>query len=282
MQRELTCQLFGQNPRVLLSTECAYSNALARGIERIGGFDAIVIDAVDVDSAERRCGYLHIPPHAGRVKLLLKNRRLSNDLTSLLAGEKPAMRPDGIPWINTHHGRGAVETICIDFEALELSGRDVTRAVECLGFASGQVLEHPCGQFRTPGDVARSYDALHVLDVPETASATGGQQEAVPPNALQQDAAAELYQLEPAIRAAGDPELLASWRRLQCRHHLARMDTGRLERVDLHAPASADESPYDAYINFMNVLANLKARCAPFADAYERVCRGEPSTALPR
>jgi len=63
------------------------------------------------------------------------------------------------------------------------------------------------------------------------------------------------------VKATGDPEILTQWRRLQTSDHFYYMCTKYFADGDVHKYFNPYETPYDSYINFMNVLDNLKTRC---------------------
>jgi alpha-amylase len=82
-------------------------------------------------------------------------------------------------------------------------------------------------------------------------------------NPLQDNAVEELYRIEPAVRdkhLKGDPYILEDWRKLTTSDHLYYMCTKYWSDGDVHKYFSPYDSPYDAYINFMNVLDNLRTR----------------------
>ena len=82
-------------------------------------------------------------------------------------------------------------------------------------------------------------------------------------NPIQDGAAAELYALEGPVKErhnAGDPYILEDWRKLTTSDHLYYMCTKYWSDGDVHKYFSPYDSPYDAYINFMNVLDHLKSR----------------------
>ena len=79
-------------------------------------------------------------------------------------------------------------------------------------------------------------------------------------NAMQSNALHELYRLEEAVKAADDPQLLHDWRRLQTSDHFYYMCTKWFADGDVHKYFNPYESPYDSYINFMNVLDNVRSR----------------------
>jgi alpha-amylase len=79
-------------------------------------------------------------------------------------------------------------------------------------------------------------------------------------NAMQSNALHELYKLEGPVKERKDPQLLADWRRLTASDHFYYMATKHWADVEAQKYFSPYESPYDAYINFMNILDNIQSR----------------------
>ena len=80
---------------------------------------------------------------------------------------------------------------------------------------------------------------------------------------MQENAARELYALEEHVKqrhTAGDEYILEDWRKLTTSDHVYYMSTKYWADGDVHTYFSPYDSPYDAYINFMNVLDNLRHR----------------------
>jgi len=77
---------------------------------------------------------------------------------------------------------------------------------------------------------------------------------------MQQDAARTLYALEEEVNGLGDEALLETWRRLQTSDHFYYMCTKWFADGDVHKYFNPYPSPYDAYINYMNVLSDFSAR----------------------
>jgi alpha-amylase len=80
-------------------------------------------------------------------------------------------------------------------------------------------------------------------------------------NPMQSNAIHELYRLEKSIRGLGDQKLMADWRKLQTSDHFYYMCTKYFADGDVHKYFNPYDSPYDSYINFMNVLDHLNNRC---------------------
>ena len=81
-------------------------------------------------------------------------------------------------------------------------------------------------------------------------------------NALQDEATKLLYGLKKEVFATGDVKLIEDWRRLTTSDHAYYMCTKYWNDGDVHAYFSAYDSPYDAFMYYMNVIRDLKWRVA--------------------
>ena len=123
-----------------------------------------------------------------------------------------------------------------------------------------RILTHPDFRFGTPSEVAAALPPVARLDVPGTISWADEERDltAWKGNNLQDDALAALFSLEEQVRARNNPDLTRTWRRLQTSDHFYYMCTKWFADGDVHKYFNPYESPYDAYINFQNVLADFK------------------------
>jgi alpha-amylase len=78
---------------------------------------------------------------------------------------------------------------------------------------------------------------------------------------MQSNAIHELYRIEKKIKGSCDDTLVSDWRKLQTSDHFYYMCTKYFADGDVHKYFNPYDSPYDSYINFMNVLGNLEGRC---------------------
>jgi alpha-amylase len=127
-----------------------------------------------------------------------------------------------------------------------------------------EILKHPDNNFKTPSEIIASYDASGIVDVPHVISWADTERDlsAWLGNPMQSNAIHELYRLERRIKRANDPQILSDWRKLQTSDHFYYMCTKFFADGDVHKYFNPYDSPYDSYINFMNVLDQLGKRCA--------------------
>ena len=265
--RRLMQELFGQTPRVFRNTELVYNNSLARTVEQMGGFDAILAEGADHILGYRSPNYVYRPPNTRKLKLLLKNYRLSDDIAFRFSNrgwsEWPLRAEKFGQWISAVNGNGYVVNLFVDYETFGEHQWEDTGIFEFLRHLPDEVLKHPDNDFKTPGEVADTYEAVDAVDVPHFVSWADIERDlsAWLGNPMQHNAIRELYNLESLIKASGDPEVLESWRKLQTSDHFYYMCTKWFADGDVHKYFNPYDSPYDSYINFMNVLDHLRSRC---------------------
>lgn len=265
LHQERIERLFSQHPVVLRNTELIYSNDLAHYAERMG-FRGILAEGVDHVLGNRSSNYLYRPPTAKSIVVLLRNYRLSDDVAFRFANRRwqewPLTAEKFARWVNQVNGDGYTVNLFMDYETLGEHQWADSGIFDFLGELPGEVLRHPDNDFKTPSEVIDAWPATDEYDVPHMISWADTERDlsAWLGNAMQSNALHELYRLEGDIRAAGDPDLLHDWRRLQTSDHFYYMSTKYLADGEVHSYFSPYESPYDSYINFMNVLDNLRVR----------------------
>ena len=283
-------EVFGVTPRIFRNTELIYSNALAEHIARRGQHKAIICEGVDRLLGFRSPNYVYVPPGDGPlddrpVKLLLKNYRLSDDIAFRFSNrgwkEWPLSAEKFAGWVNQINGDGFCCNLFMDYETFGEHQWADTGIFEFLDALPAAVYDtnHGHNDFLTPSQLLDCYGPVGEYDVKDWISWADSERDlsAWLGNPIQDGAAAELYALEGPVKerhAAGDPYILEDWRKLTTSDHLYYMCTKYWSDGDVHKYFSPYDSPYDAYINFMNVLDNLKTRAGVQSHARQRAESG--------
>ncbi|MBM4103682.1 MAG: alpha-amylase [Planctomycetes bacterium] len=260
-------KLFGQTPRVFRNTELIYSNQLAEVIESMDKFDAVITEGADHVLGHRNSNFVYRPPNCKQLKLLLKNYSLSDDIAFRFGNrqwnEHPLMADKFAAWVNRINGNGQVVNLFMDYETFGEHQWQDTGIFDFMAHLPEEVLKYPDNDFKTPGEVADAYEAMDVVDVPHIISWVDMERDlsAWLGNAMQSNALHEVYRLEKQVRQTCDQRILEDWRKLQTSDHFYYMCTKYFADGDVHKYFNPYDSPYDSYINFMNVLNNLKSRC---------------------
>ena len=260
--------LFGQAPRVFRNTELIYNNDLATLVESLGDFEAIISEGADHILGYRSPNFVYRPKGCEKLRLLLKNYALSDDIAFRFSNrgwsEWPLTAEKFARWVSNVNGNGHVVNLFMDYETLGEHQWKDTGIFDFMRHVPGEILRHPDNDFKTPSEVAAAYEPVGTVDVPHLISWADTERDlsAWLGNAMQSNAIHELYRLEKKIKTAGDDKILTDWRRLQTSDHFYYMCTKYFADGDVHKYFNPYGSPYDSYINFMNVLDNLHTRCS--------------------
>ena len=259
---------FGQKPRVFRNTELIYNNDLAALVESMGNFDAIITEGADQILGFRSPNFVYRPKGCSKLKLLLKNYSLSDDIAFRFSNRDwsqwPLTADKFARWINDVNGNGNVVNLFMDYETFGEHQWKDTGIFDFIQHIPEQVLKYPDNDFKTPSEIVQCYEAVDTIDVPHLISWADIERDlsAWLGNAMQSNAIHELYRLEKKIKKAGDEKIIADWRKLQTSDHFYYMCTKYFADGDVHKYFNPYDSPYDSYINFMNVLDNLQNRCS--------------------
>lgn len=258
-------KLFGVTPKVFRNTELIYNNELANVVESMG-YKGILAEGADHVLGWQSPNFLYRPKGTKKIKLLLKNYKLSDDIAFRFSSkewaEHPLTAPKFANWVNQINGNGNVVNLFMDYETFGEHQWEDTGIFNFLRHMPGEILKHPDNNFMTPSEVVETYPAVSELDVHNFMSWADVERDlsAWLSNSMQHEAAHKLYELEPKVLAINNPKLTDDWRRLQTSDHLYYMCTKWFNDGDVHKYFNPYESPYEAFIAFMNVLNDMKLR----------------------
>ena len=266
LHSKLMVELFGQRPRVFRNTELIYNNELAAYLNNLGRYSGVLTEGVDQILGSRSMNQLYHPPGLDQMKLLLKNYRLSDDVAFRFSNRSwedwPLTAEKFATWVDQINRDGTVCNLFMDYETFGEHQWEDTGIFDFLAALPETILKTAGNDFKTPSQCIEAYDATDEYDVPHMISWADTERDlsAWLGNAMQSNALHELYKIEGPIKASGDDKLLADWRALTVSDHFYYMCTKYFADGDVHKYFNPYESPYDSYINFMNVLDNLRSR----------------------
>src|SRR5665213_1417627 len=266
MHRKLIKQLFGQEPRVFRNTELIYNNDLAHFVSHMG-YDGILAEGADQVLGARSPNFVYRPPHAPKLKLLLKNYRLSDDIAFRFSNRAceqwPLSAEKFAQWVTQINGNGFLCNLFMDYETFGEHQWADTGIFDFMRHVPGEVMKSSRdNNFLTPSQIVDQHEPSGEIDVPHMISWADTERDlsAWLGNAMQSNAMHELYKLEAALKEKGDEQLLSDWRRITTSDHFYYMCTKYWADGDVHKYFSPYESPYEAYRRFSHALCDLKAR----------------------
>jgi alpha-amylase len=257
--------LFHKVPKVFRNTELIYRNDLAAEVEKLG-FNGILAEGADHVLGWRSPNFLYHPIGTQNLKLLLKNYRLSDDVAFRFSNpdwnERPLTAPKFAKWVSAINGSGDTVNLFMDYETFGEHQWEDTGIFEFLRHMPGELLKHPDNYFVTPSEAVKKLPAVAELDFPNFVSWADVERDisAWLGNAMQDDASARIYALEEAVLKTKDQKLISDWRRLLTSDHFYYMCTKWFADGDVHKYFNPYETPYEAFIAFMNVVQDLKLR----------------------
>jgi len=264
---------FGQRPKIFRNTELIYNNELASLIESMGCFDAIITEGADHILGYRSPNFVYQPKDCKHLKLLLKNYSLSDDIAFRFSNRGWAQWPltadKFASWVSKVNGNGNVINLFMDYETFGEHQWEDTGIFDFMRHLPDEVLKHPDNNFKTPSEVVQSYGSADEVDVPHIISWADTERDlsAWLGNAMQSNAIHELYRIEKKIKGTKNDKIISDWRKLQTSDHFYYMCTKYFADGDVHKYFNPYDSPYDSYINFMNVLDHLHKRCSTEMDS---------------
>ncbi|MEK7180445.1 MAG: glycoside hydrolase family 57 protein [Patescibacteria group bacterium] len=264
MHRKKIEELFGQTPKVFRNTELIYRNDIGKEISNLG-YKGMLAEGADHILGWRSPNFLYKAKDVPLV-LLLKNYKLSDDIAFRFGSrswkEYPLTAPKFSQWLTSHHGSGEIVNLFMDYETFGEHQWEDTGIFEFMRHLPGELLKHPDNRFVTPSEAVRTLTPVSEIDMPNYVSWADIERDlsAWRSNPIQHDALRSIYALEDKVLETGNTRLIEDWRKLQTSDHFYYMCTKWFSDGDVHAYFNPYESPYEAFMSYMNVLQDLNNR----------------------
>ena len=256
-------ELFGQKPKSFRNTELVYNNEVAEAAENMG-YAAVLAEGADHVLGWRSPNFVYQPATCSKVKLLLRNYSLSDDIAFRFSdqswSEYPLTAEKYVTWLEKESNKTELLNLFMDYETFGEHHKEHTGIFEFMRSLPEKVLAGKKLSFACVSEAASRLEAHARLDVPQFMSWADAERDltAWTGNDMQRDALESLYRLEDRVKAGANPDLLQVWRRLQSSDHFYYMCTKWFADGDVHKYFNPYGNPYDAYINFMNVLGDFE------------------------
>jgi len=262
MHRQMIKRLFNYEPKVFRNTEAIYDNRIAKKIGEMG-YKGIITEGTDKILGWRSPNYLYRPINSD-VKVLLRNYSLSDDIGFRFSSRHwpgfPLTADKYASWISSCEGD--LINLFIDYETFGEHQWTETGIFDFLSHLPNEVLKNKQLDFVTVSEAVDRYKPVGEIDVPWAISWADEDRDVSTwlGNDMQFACFNELKDIGKKLKKRGDEKLLNVWRRLQTSDHLYYVSTKGLEDGDVHAYFSHYDGPYDGFINYMNVLQDLKQK----------------------
>lgn len=257
-------ELFGQRPKIFRNTELVYCDDIAPMIYDMG-YKGCITEGAKHILGWKSPDYVYAAAACPKLKLLLKNDKLSDDISFRFSNPSweayPLTADKYIDWIAQTPAENQIVNLFMSLETFgELQPREsrIFQFLEALPrFAAERGID-----FWTPSEVVSKCKAVDTLEVLHPISWADEARDisAWLGNKLQNEAFQKLYSVSERVRLCSDRRLKQDWQYLQGSDHFFYMSTKHMADGAAHAMFSPYETPFEAFTNYMNVLADFIVR----------------------
>ncbi|MEM3927128.1 MAG: alpha-amylase [Desulfurococcaceae archaeon] len=256
--RALMNEVFGSKPIVAENTEMIYNNDIAKIFGDLG-FKAIITEGVDWVLHGRSPNYLYTSLDRS-IKVLLRNYRLSDDVGFRFSmrtwDQYPLTADKYAEWLRATPGE--VIVIAMDYETFGEHHPPETGILEFLRYLPIEITKRGMA-LESPSRVIDSHRPIDIYDVPPWNTISWADERDLSAwlgNEMQQRAFKLYMELEPYVKATGDP-YLRFWRLLGTSDHFYYMAMKTGSTGEVHTYFSPYKSPFRAFEIYMEALLTL-------------------------
>lgn len=263
--RQKIKKLFNQDPKVFRNTELIYSDRIGADVAEMG-FTALLSEGPKHVLGWKSPNYMYCNSINPRLKVLLRNFRISDDISFRFSNkgwsEFPLTAEKFTGWLKKLDKKEETVNLFIDYETFGEHQWMESGIFEFLKALPGVVYKNTNFSFSTPVEIAEKLLPISTISVPYPISWADEERDLTAwlGNELQVDAFNRLYSLTDKVLRCKDEKIQKDWKYLQASDHFYFMSTKFFTAGATQAYFNPYETPYDAYINYMNVLSDFSIR----------------------
>jgi alpha-amylase len=263
--RQKIKHLFNQVPTVFRNTELVYSDDIGAEVADMG-FAAMLSEGPKHVLGWKSPNYIYCNAINPRLKLLLRNFRISDDISFRFSNrgwsEFPLTAEKFAGWLKKLDKKEETVNLFIDYETFGEHQWMESGIFDFLKALPGVIYKNTNFSFSTPGEIANNLLPISTISVPYPISWADEERDLTAwlGNELQVDAFNRLYSLTDKVVRCFDDKIQKDWKYLQASDHFYYMSTKFFSDGATQAYFNPYETPYDAYINYMNVLSDFAIR----------------------
>lgn len=265
LHREKIEKFFGITPTVFRNTELIYSDEIGAKVADMG-FKAMITEGAKHILGWKSPNYIYYNALNPKLKVLLKNFKLSDDIAFRFSNkgwsEYPLTASKYVGWLKQIDTKEETINLFLDYETFGEHQPANTGILKFLKEFPAQVFRKTNFTFNTPSEIADALQPVAAVRVPYAISWADEERDLTAwlGNDMQEDAFNRLYSLTDKINKCDDKKILTDWKYLQASDHFYYMSTKMQSDGEVHSYFNPYDSPYDAYINYMNILSDFIIR----------------------
>ena len=251
---------FGKKPVAFRNTELIYSDQIGEMVSELG-FKTILAEGAKHILGWKSPNFIYTNAIDNRLKVLMRNYKLSDDIGFRFSNQGwdqyPLTAEKYATWVA--EDAGELVNIFMDYETFGEHQKADTGIFDFMKALPKAILAHDL-KFATVSEAAKASQPVSVLHCPHAMSWADEERDVTAwlGNELQNDAFAKLYGLKDKVKALKNADFEYVWNFMQTSDHFYYMATKWLSDGDVHSYFNPYGSSYEAFINYMNVLADFE------------------------
>jgi alpha-amylase len=251
------------------NTELIYSDQIGSWVADMG-FKSMLTEGAKHVLGWKSPNYLYCNSINPRLKILLRNFVLSDDIAFRFSNrswaEWPLTADKYASWLNKLASKSELINVFLDYETFGEHNNKDTGIFDFLNHLPGAILKKTPYKFMTPTEVTDHLQPVSAISIPSPISWADEERDitAWHGNELQVAALDKLYELTDKVRQCEDLQIRKDWEYLQASDHFYYMATKFFSDGAVHAYFNPYDTPYDAFMNYMNVLSDFEIRLNRF------------------
>lgn len=257
---------FGVKPTAFRNTELIYSDTIGEMVAGMG-YNTMLTEGAKHILGWKSPNYVYTNAINPKLKLLLKNSALSDDIAFRFSNRSwegwPLTAEKYAGWLATALGNDDIVNLFMDYETFGEHQKADSGIFEFFKALPEEVIKRNL-EFRTASETTKTHQPVATMHVPHAISWADEERDtsAWLGNDLQNEAYSKLYALEPLVKKAKVEAITKTFLRLQESDHLYYMCTKFFSDGAVHSYFNPYDTPYEAFINYMNVLSDFEIRLA--------------------
>jgi len=271
MHQKKIKDVFGVKTVTYRNTELIYSDDIGEAVADMG-FKTMLTEGAKHVLGWKSPNYLYQHPTKKNLKLLLKNFSLSDDIAFRFStqdwGEWPLTTDKYLHWLKEIKPEEEVVNLYMDYETFGEHQWAETGIFDFMRVLPTKIIEDGSFTFNTPSELSKKLKPVSDLHVPNPISWADEERDlsAWLGNEMQDEAFEKLYAMSDEMQTCKDKQMQADWLKLQTSDHFYYMCTKWFADGDVHEYFNPYESPFEAFINYMNVLSDFRIRLDAYAE----------------
>ena len=258
-------ELFGVKTTAFRNTELIYSDAIGEQVYKLG-FKTMLTEGARHIMGWKSPNFIYTGATQPKLKLLLRNYGLSDDIAFRFSNRSwdqwPLTAEKYASLLKESAAGDDIVNLFMDYETFGEHQSADSGIFDFMEALPGAILADGTFSFVTPSEAVKKHKAVGELDVEDAISWADEERDLTAwlGNELQQEAFKKVYAMTEKLSIVGDPELWEDFGHLQESDHFYYMCTKFFSDGEVHKYFNPYDTPYEAFINYMNVISDFQIR----------------------